>query len=297
MVFFTSAIITFLQQPIYQSCARIEVYRAMSDISGELRNGAQVLLPPSYDPYFIQKECGVIESKVILTNVIQKLDLNRKWGAKYNAGTPFSTQQTLRMLRAHLDVFLQRGTQVIEIRASSSFGGADPEPSKTEARDIANQIVDSYKAYRLDLPRRQREAGIESMKRSLASLDQNVKTAQSNVDNLSVALKVTADDAWLKDFTNQQQIEPYFAAKRTLMHLQETQRLVEMRIQQEIIELQLPRQPVVKVIQPAELALRSCRPNWTVNLTLGFIVGGLAGFGCSGFVFLLQRQANSRSRE
>jgi polysaccharide biosynthesis transport protein len=427
LVVITATVVTALLQPTYQSVAKIEVHRDMSDISGSLQLGSQVLGGSSYDPYFIQNESEVIQSEAILTNVIYdldpstKTDLNNKWGKKYNGGRPFDTQETLKFLRHSLDIVPKRNTQIIEIRVSSSFGGTDPDKSKAEARDIANKIADSYRAYRQNLRKRLSEEGIKALEKSLAELDQKVTTAQSNVDRLRVELKVSdyssagdapstqlpaetlrrweslriegrteyerektrlerlraldpvsrahailssgildpgvqllstlleqktlvdqkfvevsslygpshvevikvsrqvedldnkikervsgivngfetkvaaaeealgklqaaTEEAEKRDLDKQKESVPYFEAKRGLTHLLASRGALELRILQERIELALPKQSMVQVIEPAELALKPYRPSWGLNMALGVIVGLVVGVGLAFFI-------------
>ncbi len=192
LVVLTATVVTFLLEPSYQSSAKIEVHRDMSDISADLQIGSRAQLlggGPSYDPYFIQNEFEVIQSEAILTNVIKDLGLQEKWGKKYGRNFE-SIQMSLKWLRGHLDVAPKRNTQIIEIRVASSIGGNEAEQSKAEARDIANKIAERYKTYRVDLRKKLSEEGIKSLKVSLSELQAKLDNAQSNVDFLRVKLEV-----------------------------------------------------------------------------------------------------------
>ena len=424
LVVLTATVVTFLLEPTYQSAAKIEVHRDMSDVSGNLQIGSQAALlgGPSYDPYFIQNEFEVIQSEAILTNVLIDLRLPEKWGKKYGRNREaMSTQTALKFLRQRLGVAPKRNTQIIEISFISSFGGTDADPSKAEARDIANRIAECYRTYRLNLRQSLGSNGIVSLTGSLNELQSKLDFAQSNVDFLRVKLEVsdyiassdapssvlTADTLrkyeqlrieaqsefdfektrlsnlqgvpeksrpqavlssgivdpgiqllatfleqktlidqkfaeiqavygpsnqdWVRvskqvedlenkirdttagillgleskttalgqratnlardkaeaerlDFAKVQQSQPYFEWKRKLMHLQETWRLVDMRVRQEQIELQLPKQSMVQVIEPGELALKPYSPKWGLNMALGVIVGLVVGVGLAFFI-------------
>src|SRR5579859_7385442 len=89
LVVITATLVTFILPESYSSVARIKVERDRSDIadlSGQPMMG-------SYDPYFIQTEFEVIQSEVVLGNVIDTLKLNEKWGKKYNGGQKFTTTE------------------------------------------------------------------------------------------------------------------------------------------------------------------------------------------------------------
>ena len=61
----------------------MKVERDKSDID-EI-SGASMRFNP-YDPYFVYTENDTIKSEVILTNVVELLDLNTEWGKKIMTG-------------------------------------------------------------------------------------------------------------------------------------------------------------------------------------------------------------------
>jgi uncharacterized protein involved in exopolysaccharide biosynthesis len=258
-----ATVVTFLLEPTYLSATKIEVHREGSDVSDGRQIDSRISGGPARDFNFVQNECEVIQSEAILTNAINDLKLQEKWGKKYGRAGSMNTQTVLKLLRQRLGVAPKRNTQIIEISYISSFGGTDPEPSKAEARDIANKIADCYRTYRLGLRRKLSEERIRSLEKSMAALEQ------------------------------QQQGANNFEVQRASARL-EIQRTLELRILQEKIELDLPKDYLLRVIEPAELALRPFSPKWGLNIGFGFMLGGLAGLFMSGLVFLLQRRAYSR---
>ena len=259
-----ATVVTFLLEPAYASATKIEVHREISEVSGVRQIDSQISGGPTRDFNFVQNECEVIQSEAILTNVLSDLKLPEKWGKKYGRnGQAMSTQMALKWLRQQLDVAPKRNTQIIEIRVSSSFGGEDPEPSKSETRDIANKIAEAYRNYRVSYRQKLSEERIRSLEKSMAALEQQ----QQGTNNIE--------------------------AQRASARL-EIQRALELRILQEKIELDLPKDYLVSVIEPAELALKPFRPKWGLNIGLGFMLGGLAGLFMSGLVFLLHRRAYFR---
>src|SRR5205085_1358339 len=75
LVVITATLVTFMYPESFSSTARIRVQRDHADITDI--NQAQLNL--GYDPYFIQTEFEIIQSEVVLTNVINALNLNEKW--------------------------------------------------------------------------------------------------------------------------------------------------------------------------------------------------------------------------
>src|SRR5215472_9564502 len=107
LVVITATLVTFILPESFSSTARIKVERDQSDISGLA------------DTYFIQTEFEVIQSEVILGQVIKDLDLNKVWGKKYANGETLKTTETMSLLKGRMDLRPVRNTSLIEIRVYS----------------------------------------------------------------------------------------------------------------------------------------------------------------------------------
>src|SRR5690349_21556624 len=92
LVVITATIVTFILPESFSSMARIKVERDVTDVAGT--GGSQQPMAGMYDPYFIQTEFEVIQSEVILDKVIDQLDLNRVWGAKFNMEGKLKTTES-----------------------------------------------------------------------------------------------------------------------------------------------------------------------------------------------------------
>src|SRR5579862_1412822 len=142
LVVITATLVTFILPESYSSMARIKVERDQSDIAtlaGQTATGV-------YDPYFIQTEFEVIQSEVVLSKVIDALNLNEVWGKRYNAGQRFTTSETMGVLKRQIDLRPVRNTSLIEIRVYSE--------NAEEAAKLANKITETYQSYRLDMRRK-----------------------------------------------------------------------------------------------------------------------------------------------
>lgn len=136
-VFLTTVIIatgvTFILPESYCSTARIKVDMPMSSTNAY------------YDPYFIQTEFEVIQSRALLSQVVEKLNLNEVWGRKYFlgkkgfAGGTLKTDQSLQILKARLSFATVRNTNLIAITAYSE--------DRREAADLANAVAEVYRDY------------------------------------------------------------------------------------------------------------------------------------------------------
>ena len=132
MVFLLTVIlataVTFILPETYASTCRVKVE---NDHLG--RNDY------SYDPYFIQTTFEIINSQLVLSNVIAKLNLNVQWGKKYFNGEVPKTTESMEILRGRLALSPVRNTRLIAITAYSD--------DRNEAARIANAVAESYQNY------------------------------------------------------------------------------------------------------------------------------------------------------
>lgn len=180
LVVITATLVTFILPEWYSSSASIKIERDQSDISGLTeRAGASGV----YDPYFIQTEFEVMQSELVLGPVIDDMQLNKVWGAKYAGGASLKTPETMQILKGRMELRPVRNTTLIEIRVFSE----KPE----EARDIANKIAETYQSYRLATRKSLSSGGIESLKSELAEQSNKVHSVQAELDVLRKKLKIS----------------------------------------------------------------------------------------------------------
>lgn len=139
LVVISATVVTFILPETYRGTARIAVSR-IEDSPAENPKPAQPAVG-DYDPYFIQTEFEVMQSQVVLDQVVKKLGLNEKWGLKFNGGEPLTTAQTTELLRHFIDPRPVRSTSLVEIRTYTDT----PE----EAANIANAMAEAYRDYRM----------------------------------------------------------------------------------------------------------------------------------------------------
>ena len=110
-VFLITAIIatavTFILPESYASTCKIKVENDVNDSAGGY---APTPSQTTYDPYFIQTTFEIMQSQLVLSNVIGSLNLNTEWGKKYFNGETlkkyeFVTSYTI--TRDNLDQFAQ----------------------------------------------------------------------------------------------------------------------------------------------------------------------------------------------
>jgi len=193
-VFLITAIIatavTFILPESYASTARIKVEQDVLDVSG--MDGNPTAAMSGFDPYFIQTTFEIMQSEIVLSNVIATLDLNTKWGKKYNNGETLKTDETMTFLKGNMLLTPVRNTKLIAITVYSD----DPK----EAAEIANAIADSYKDYRLQTRVQLTSTGLKALNDQYDGEEQQIQTVQTNVDNLRKTLGIV-DTAGSTTFT------------------------------------------------------------------------------------------------
>ncbi len=178
LVVLTTTAVTFVLKETYMSTVRISIDKDNTDIDplGRPQTTSQ------FDPYFIQTEFEIIQSKSVLYPVIQDLGLAREWAKRFNETTDLQPPEVYNMLRKNLDVRQSRNTSLIEIRVYSE--------DKEEAARIANKIADVYSKSRVRLKQDQAEKGIKVLDERLTEQSEKVRVLQNEVDELRTQLKI-----------------------------------------------------------------------------------------------------------
>jgi capsular exopolysaccharide synthesis family protein len=179
LVVITATLVTFILPESYTSTARIKIEHDTPDISPLMERGGIT----AYDPYFLQTENELIQSELILGKVIEDLNLNTEWGKKYGNGERLKTAETLAMLKRRIELHFVRNTSLIEISVISE--------KAEEAARIANAVADAYKAHRLEQRTQLSKGGIKALQERFEEQEAKIKRAQTNVDQLRIALNIS----------------------------------------------------------------------------------------------------------
>lgn len=184
LVVMTATLVTFILPEAYVSTARIKVEKDQAYDIAPLTEQRAV---NTYDPYFIQTEFEVIRSQMILHKVIERLDLNTRWGKKYAGGDKLKTSESYMLLLRQLDLRPTRNTSLIEIRVYSE--------DKNEAAELANAIAEEYRDFRLAKLNELRRGGINALTEEFAAHEKKVRAAQEELDRLRRELNITDQEA------------------------------------------------------------------------------------------------------
>ena len=187
-VFLITAIIatavTFILPESYASTARIKVENEGGIIQGMETQAAG---NSGFDPYFIQTTFELIQSQIVLSNVIAKLDLNEKWGKKLNNGEPLKSTETMTLLKGQMNLAPVRNTKFISITVYSY--------DKNEAAQLANAIAEAYKDYRMNNSEQTVSSGLGALQESYLEESNTLAVLQTNVDYLRGIYKISDGNA------------------------------------------------------------------------------------------------------
>lgn len=204
-VFLITAIIatavTFILPESYASTCRIKVENDVNDSAGG--NAMTASMMP-YDPYFIQTTFEIMQSQLVLSNVISALNLNVEWGKKYFNGETLKTTETMEILKGRMSLAPVRNTKLIAISVYSD--------DAKEAALLANTIADAYKNYRLDTRRLTTARGLEVLEGQYMSESNQIQSAQQQIERLRRDLGITVDQADAAGFSpslNSEQLQRY----------------------------------------------------------------------------------------
>ncbi len=175
-----ATVVTFILPESYASTAKIKVERDVLNVPG--MGNTTTADSTGFDPYFIQTTFEIMQSEIVLSNVIATLDLNNKWGKKFNNGEPFKSTETMTLLKGVMNLNPVRNTKLIAITVYSD----DP----AEAADIANAEAESYRQYRLLTQQQLDQTGLKALQDQYDLETHQLALVQSNVDQLRKSLGI-----------------------------------------------------------------------------------------------------------
>ena len=185
-VFLITAIIatavTFILPESFASTAKIKVENDGGIINGFNTPAAQ---SGPYDPYFIQTTFEIMQSSLVLSNVIATLDLNTKWGAKYNNNETLKTTETMEILKGRMSLAPVRNTKLIAITVYSD--------DRIEAATLANAIAKAYQDYRIHNNQTTARTGLEAFESQFLTESNELQNIQTNVDYMRTVYHIIDD--------------------------------------------------------------------------------------------------------
>lgn len=160
-------------------------------------------------PIFLSIRVSSLQSQPVSDNVIDSLNLQKKWG-KDSAELPF--EATLKELKRSVSIYHQPGTKLIEILVKRN----DP----VEAANIANEIANTYYDYGWTILREENQLYSKALTEALADQQKRLDVAKQTVDQVKKELSDAGIDCQYNletDLITLKQLEKDKATARRLM--------------------------------------------------------------------------------
>jgi succinoglycan biosynthesis transport protein ExoP len=163
---------TMMLPKIFMSNARISVREDALDIEVFERQYVS-----SYNPYFLKTQFEIIQSRPILNQVVDNLNLQQVWGEKLGEeGGILRREDAVRILSRSLQVNQYRDTSLINIQVFRE--------DREEAARIANEIASVYRDQRLSVKRREIKRAVEALENELKKQQEKVDEAEDELERI-----------------------------------------------------------------------------------------------------------------
>ena len=170
LVVLTGTVYTLMLPNIYASSVRILVSEDAPEINPF---SGQQSYYSSYNPYFLRTQFEILQSKPILYEVVNRLNLQEEWG---RAGEVLPREVAYKILKNSISVFQQRDTSLIVISTKRD----NPD----EAADIANELAEVYHDSRLDLAMKDARGAIDKISDALKEQALRVEAAEETIHQI-----------------------------------------------------------------------------------------------------------------
>lgn len=163
---------TLMLPRIYMASTTIRVREDATDIDVFDRQ-----IVSGFNPYFLKTEFEVIQSRTILSSVLDKLNLQEKWSSREeNKGGLIPRNVCMAILEQSVRVNQYRDTSLIEIQVFRD--------DQDEAMRIANEVANAYRAYRQSTKDLEIRAAVTALENELLKQQQKVNAAEEELERI-----------------------------------------------------------------------------------------------------------------
>lgn len=172
LVALSGTLYTLMLPKIYKASSTIRVREDAMDIDVFDRQ-----VTSGFNPYFLKTEFEVIQSRTILSAVLDRLNLQERWSEKdAGKGGILPRNICMEILENSVEVNQYRDTSMIEIKVYRS----DPE----EAMSVANEIAEVYLDFRQSSKRTEIQSSIQALENELLKQQQKVNEAEEELERI-----------------------------------------------------------------------------------------------------------------
>jgi capsular exopolysaccharide synthesis family protein len=165
LVFMTAAVITYVMPRKFESRAVVQVNP--SNRIGTVFGGDNNL-QSQMTPQFFATQFEIIRSQMTLIRVVEKLRLTNRWNT--------SEEDALMQLTGIVEAQNRRGTELIDISVM--------HPGAEDARDIAQEVYEAYKARRIEDETALAEGALKELEKAVLDHSDVVEEKRKQRDNL-----------------------------------------------------------------------------------------------------------------
>jgi capsular exopolysaccharide synthesis family protein len=157
---------------IYMASSRIQVREDAPD-----RPVFERQMTSPYNPFFIKTQYEIIQSREMLSQVLDDLKLPEKWGEQggYEGGV-MTREDALARLKGSIRVNQYRDTTLLDIQVYNE--------DRMEAAAIANQLATVYRDYRLSEQRGEIQRAVDALREELKTQQQAVEDAENELERI-----------------------------------------------------------------------------------------------------------------
>ena len=114
----------------------------------------------------------------------------------------------------------------------------------------------------------------------MAGLENQLESEKAALDALTASVETAKE----KDQNEAVRGQPYWNEKRRLENLREFHKVLNAKIEQEKLDIEIPKSSIVEITDPAQPGEKPVKPNKTMNIVLGVIIGLIMGVGLAFFI-------------
>ncbi len=186
VVALVGAFATSLMDKRYQATCRMKVYQDLPTF--QVFNSSDPL--QQYNPYFLLTELEVLNSTMILGEVVDKANLTQRWGEEFNEGNELPRDLCIRILQKRIGISQQRNTSNVDITVVAS------EP--TEAAELANLIAQTYMNQRIQSSVDEIRKGLSILEEQMEEQNRKVMEAEDEMERIREELGLSTMDVGVR---------------------------------------------------------------------------------------------------